>query len=438
MLIADDVGLGKTIEAGLALLELMARGRVERVLVVVPPGLMEQWRQELLDKFGLEFRIVGNASDLAEAQKTLPAGVSPWDALPWVITSIDYLKKDTVRSRAPRRFAVAEHSARLSGEERARRETDFKEGKLDALVCTPTLELGVDIGPLPTVVMRNAPPTPANYAQRVGRAGRRLRIGYVSTFCAGCPHDRHAFERPEWFVAGRFDPPKLRLDNPKVVLRHLRSHVLAQLEKELPYLLKDLLDDVHRPTRWKREDLEALFEEIRERRDSLVQAILRVTEYERKAGLVTRYGEEDVKALVDGFEEELTKVLDRWWQRVEQLDREFQEYSAIGYPRQDEKKAAAQAGLLRRNHSGLGAGLHPELPGDSASPSGLSVSSRHLQPRSWRRLLLATSFTRTSINCAPSECFIPGVLAGSTRPELMPRPPGGLRPFTFVPSATRP
>lgn len=156
------------------------------------------------------------------------------------------------------------------------------------------------------------------------------------------PHDRHAFERPEWFVAGRFDPPKLRLDNPKVVLRHLRSHVLAQLENELPYLLKDLLDDVQRPTRWKREDLEALFEEIRERRDSLVQAILRFTEYERKAGLVTRYGEEDVKALVDGFEEELTKVLDRWWQRVEQLDREFQEYSAIGSPRQDEKKAAAR------------------------------------------------------------------------------------------------
>lgn len=103
LLIADDVGLGKTIEAGLALLELMARGRVRRVLVVAPPGLLEQWRAELLEKFGLEFRIVGNASELAAAQEDLPAGVSPWDALPYVITSIDYLKKETVRNRALRK-----------------------------------------------------------------------------------------------------------------------------------------------------------------------------------------------------------------------------------------------------------------------------------------------------------------------------------------------
>jgi hypothetical protein len=103
LLIADDVGLGKTIEAGLAMLELMARGRVRRVLVVVPPGLMEQWRQELYDKFGLEFHIIGNASDLAVAQESLPAGVNPWEALPRVVTSLDYLKKDTVRARALRK-----------------------------------------------------------------------------------------------------------------------------------------------------------------------------------------------------------------------------------------------------------------------------------------------------------------------------------------------
>lgn len=103
LLIADDVGLGKTIEAGLAMLELMARGRANRILIVTPPGLMEQWREELFDKFGLVFRIIGNASDLARVQTELPAGVSPWDVLPRVITSIDFLKKDTVRSRALRK-----------------------------------------------------------------------------------------------------------------------------------------------------------------------------------------------------------------------------------------------------------------------------------------------------------------------------------------------
>ncbi|MFZ2054911.1 MAG: helicase-related protein [Candidatus Aminicenantales bacterium] len=103
LLIADDVGLGKTIEAGLALLELMARGRASRVLVVTPPGLMDQWHDELLDKFGLEFTIIGNAAELAAVQTSLPAGVSPWDALPRVITSLDFLKKETVRNRALRK-----------------------------------------------------------------------------------------------------------------------------------------------------------------------------------------------------------------------------------------------------------------------------------------------------------------------------------------------
>ncbi|MCR4398963.1 MAG: DEAD/DEAH box helicase [Firmicutes bacterium] len=103
LLIADDVGLGKTIEAGFVLLELMARGRAERVLVVTPAGLMDQWQDELYDKFGLSFCIIGNVSDLVQAQTDLPAGVSPWDALPRVITSVDYIKKETVRNRALRK-----------------------------------------------------------------------------------------------------------------------------------------------------------------------------------------------------------------------------------------------------------------------------------------------------------------------------------------------
>ncbi|GIW45686.1 MAG: DEAD/DEAH box helicase [Candidatus Binatia bacterium] len=244
--------------------------------------------------------------------------------------------------RPPGRLAIAEHSAQIGGEERARRETDFKEGRLDALVCTPTLELGVDIGPLLTVVLRNAPPTPANYAQRVGRAGRRLRIGFVSTFCAGGAHDRFAFERPDWFVSGRFDPPRLRLDNPKIVSRHLRAYLLSCLEARLPFLLGELLDDIQRPTAWRRTLLDELFAEIRTRRDELASELLKVMERDREEGRVNRYGVEDVTVLVDGFEQELLGVLERWWQRVAQLDREFREFSTIGSPRQDEKKAAAR------------------------------------------------------------------------------------------------
>ncbi len=101
LLIADDVGLGKTIEAGLCLLELMHRHRADRVLVVVPPGLIPQWEEELKERFGLEFAVIENATGLAREQTRLPAGLSPWE-LPRarIITSIDYLKKDEVRRRA--------------------------------------------------------------------------------------------------------------------------------------------------------------------------------------------------------------------------------------------------------------------------------------------------------------------------------------------------
>lgn len=100
LLIADDVGLGKTIEAGLCLLELAVRRRADRVLIVVPSGLLDQWKDEMADKFGLEFDVIGNSSDLSRVQSQLPAGVSPWEVLPKIITSIDFIKKDDVKRRA--------------------------------------------------------------------------------------------------------------------------------------------------------------------------------------------------------------------------------------------------------------------------------------------------------------------------------------------------
>jgi Helicase conserved C-terminal domain len=91
-----------------------------------------------------------------------------------------------------------EHSAQIPPEERERIERDFKGtgNRVNTLVCTPTLELGVDIGDLDAVLMRNVPPLPSNYWQRAGRAGRRQRMACNLTYARTASHDRAYFADP--------------------------------------------------------------------------------------------------------------------------------------------------------------------------------------------------------------------------------------------------
>lgn len=93
LLIADDVGLGKTIEAGLVVQELLLRNRARTALVVCPAGLQIQWRDQMRDKFGLEFRIIDSAA-LRELRRRRGLHVNPWTHFPRIITSIDFLKRD--------------------------------------------------------------------------------------------------------------------------------------------------------------------------------------------------------------------------------------------------------------------------------------------------------------------------------------------------------
>jgi ERCC4-related helicase len=100
LLIADDVGLGKTIEAGICLLELIARGVGRRILLVVPPGLIPQWQDEMWEKFGLEFQSIENSAALDRAQTAVSEGLQPWAYFDRVITSTEYLKRRDVHAAA--------------------------------------------------------------------------------------------------------------------------------------------------------------------------------------------------------------------------------------------------------------------------------------------------------------------------------------------------
>ncbi len=93
LLIADDVGLGKTIEAGLVMQELMLRHRARTMLIVCPAGLTLQWRDEMRDKFGLDFRIV-DAQLLGQLRRRRGLYVNPWTHYPRLIVSVDWLKRE--------------------------------------------------------------------------------------------------------------------------------------------------------------------------------------------------------------------------------------------------------------------------------------------------------------------------------------------------------
>lgn len=100
LLIADDVGLGKTIEAGICMLEMMARGRGRRILLIVPPSLIPQWQSEMLEKFQLRFDSLENAAAVERMQTGLAEGIRPWAYLSRVVTSIEFIKKREVARAA--------------------------------------------------------------------------------------------------------------------------------------------------------------------------------------------------------------------------------------------------------------------------------------------------------------------------------------------------
>ncbi|MDW8403000.1 DEAD/DEAH box helicase [Chloroflexus sp.] len=132
------------------------------------------------------------------------------------------------RSMRPIPLTAEEHTAQWTSEEASKIQTRFVNGEVNVLSCSTTFELGVDVGDLQTVLMRNVPPTTANYVQRAGRAGRRAETAaYVLTFAQRRSHDLTYYADPDHIVAGKVTPPRFSIANAKIARRHMQATLIA-------------------------------------------------------------------------------------------------------------------------------------------------------------------------------------------------------------------
>jgi len=223
-----------------------------------------------------------------------------------------------------------EHSGQVSGQERREIELRFRDSEdpLNVLICTPTMELGIDIGHLNAVTLRNVPPSPSNYAQRAGRAGRSGQASLISVFAgvgsARGPHDQYFYRFPEKMIAGAIAAPRFRLDNKALITAHIHALVLETMGlkgAEKLYSQPQDLMDLKVPSFPLRTDWKTTYQAgIEQHFETIVAAV-----EEAFAEEIEDFDWLDrpfVEAQVSGFVDGLDRAMDRWREEYARLDNE--------------------------------------------------------------------------------------------------------------------
>lgn len=181
----------------------------------------------------------------------------------------------------PSGMSVQEHTGQLSADQARTYQQDFLDGRVNALSCTTTFELGVDVGDVQAVLMRNVPPTPANYVQRAGRAGRRAgKSALVVTFAQRRSHDLHHFREPQRLIDGHVEVPIVSLRNSQIVRRHIHAVAFAAFERRIASAGREPHRDVasfFRPADERPAAVDEFVDWLRSYPEELGQAIARIT-----------------------------------------------------------------------------------------------------------------------------------------------------------------